>query len=169
MVIWRPVRDYEDLYEVSNDGRVRNIQTKRELSMHDNGYGYMTVLFSRKGRYFHKKIHRLVAEAFIPNSCGHRYVNHIDENKSNNKVNNLEWCTASHNVNHGTRNRRVAQKLAKPVVQFDGKIFVVWDSIIEASRKTGVNNSHISSCCKGERKTAGGYKWRYFRDEEEMA
>ena len=117
---WKPVKGFEGYYEVSNLGRVRSIdrliydkvrQCNRLLKGKilvemDNGHGYKHVMFCKEHKLFNKYIHIMVAEAFIDNPDNLPYVNHIDEDKGNNKSNNLEWCTGSYNNNYGTRTNR---------------------------------------------------------------
>ena len=91
-------------------------------------------------------------------------MNHKDENKHNNCVQNLEWCTVKYNVNYGTRNERMAEKKSKPVLQIDiktGEIIKEFPSTMEVQRQLGINNSHISQCCKGKLKSAYCFKWQY--------
>ena len=111
--IWRPVVGYEGLYEVSNIGRVRSLDRfyyrlhkGKVLSPTKDRYGYLTVTLNCNGKSKTIKIHRLVAQAFLPNPDNLPQVNHKDEDKTNNNVDNLEWCTAKYNVNFGTRQER---------------------------------------------------------------
>lgn len=107
--------------------------------------------------------HRLVAKHFLNEVEGKLQVNHIDENKQNNNFNNLEWCTAKENTNHGTRNKRVSRKLSKEVAQYtmQGELLNIFCSANEAERQTGAYHQHISKCCKGKLKTTGGFIWKY--------
>lgn len=165
---WRPVVGYEGLYEVSNLGRVKTFNYKNHgteafLALTDVD-GYYTVHICEEK---HPKVHRLVAEAFIPNPDNLPEVNHKDENGHNNCVDNLEWCTSRYNNNYGTRNERIAKALSKPVIQYtlDGKFIKEWASTREIGRQLGVYHSNIVSCCNGKRKQFNGYIWRYKQPE----
>ena len=107
-------------------------------------------------------MHRIIATAFIDNPEGKPCVNHIDENKLNNDLSNLEWCTERENNIHGTRMKRIAEKLSQKVIQLDlnDNVLTEFESMKQAEQKTGVLVKNISSCCNGKRKSAGGYKWR---------
>lgn len=170
--IWLPVVGYEGLYEVSNLGRVRSLNynhTKqvRILNQHKTRKGYFLVdLWKNKKRKGYG-VHRLVAEAFIPNWFEDQQVNHIDEDKTNNNVDNLEWCDCKYNNNHGSRNYRISKsntngKLSKVVLQLTktGELVREWPSSQEAGRN-GFRSSHIRSCCCGLRQYHKGYIWRY--------
>lgn len=154
--IWKVIPQYEN-YEASTLGRIRNKTTKYVLKPHKNNRGYLTYSILKK----QVKGHRLVAQTFIPNPKNLSEVNHIDENKENNKVDNLMWCTHQENSSWGTRNKRIAQTLNKKVMQFDlnNNFLKEWNSIKEA--KIYTNSCHIGCCCSGKRKTAGGYIWKY--------
>lgn len=149
-------------YEVSNLGKVRNTKSGKIIKPYLNKSGYLRV-----GLYEHNKrknlfLHRIVATAFIDNPEGKPCVNHIDENKANNDLSNLEWCTVKENIIHGTRTKRIAEKLFKKVIQLDlnDNILNEFESMVQAEQETGVSISNISSCCAGRRKSSGGYKWR---------
>ena len=109
---WRTIQECEN-YEVSNTGKVRNKATKRPLKLQHNEYGYVQVILHDRKRAYQKmrKVHRLVAIAFLPNPDNLSDVNHIDENKDNNTLQNLEWSSHKDNLNHGTRNERIKTKL----------------------------------------------------------
>ena len=162
---WKPVVGYEGLYEVSSEGIVRNLKTGRILKPFYNTKGYVMVnLTSANNDKTKKLVHRLVAQSFIPNNDQSKtLINHKDENKRNNSVANLEWCTYKYNANYGTRNERVAKGNSKPIQQLDmktGLIIATYPSIKEAVLSTGINRSSISMVAKGKGKTAGGYKWK---------
>ena len=104
-------------------------------------------------------IHRLVAEAFIPNPKNLPFINHKDENKQNNCVDNLEWCTQKYNINYGTSLKKRIDLMGKPVICMEtGKRY---KSALEAGKQIGINYKHICDCCRGRRKTTGGYHWEY--------
>lgn len=158
---FRDVPGYEGLYEVSNLGRVKNIKTGRILKPHKHRGGYLLINLCKSGTMRTDLIHRLVANSFLPNPQNLPCVNHKDEDKTNNAISNLEWCTYEYNNNYGTRNERMAEKKSKPVLQFDllGNFIREWTSIRQAIRDTGVNN--IAFVLSGRLKTAGGYLWKY--------
>lgn len=178
--IWKDIKGYEGIYQVSNTGKVRRIgkcsnqytswETKRELKAGDNGSGYKFVNLSHHNNQKQKYIHRLVAQAFIekPKCDEYLTVNHKDGNKNNNDVNNLEWATQSENNQHAydVLNKKTLKnnpKVSKVVIQYDlndNKI-KQYPSIREAERKTNINSSSISEVCRNIRSTAGGFKWKY--------
>lgn len=183
--IWKPIDGYSN-YCVSNKGRVKSLGNNRSrkekiLKPHTTKAGYLMVQLWKDGKGKDFTVHRLVAQAFIPNTEDFPQCNHLDENKTNNCVENLEWCTAKFNHNYGTRNERMAAALkgrkrpeetvkkisaalSKPVLQIDplnDKIIKEWKSATEVKRTLGFNNRHISECCNGKLKSCGGFKWRF--------
>lgn len=162
--VWKDVgecKGYEELarlYEVSNLGRVKN---KKGLIMSPELYqrGYYRVHLYKNNKRKHARINRLVALAFIPNPNNYPMVNHKDENKLNNKVSNLEWCTAKYNANYGTTKERAA----KPLYQLDmnGNIIKEFNSAHQVQKVLGYNVRAIAGCCEGNCKSAYGYKWKY--------
>ena len=179
--LWRDIKDYKDLYQGSNLGRVRSLDRwvkcpngsvrfykGRILKPGTNKYGYLIVILCKNGKVKSFLVHRLVAEAFIDNTDNLPQVNHKDENKLNNNAENLEWCSSSYNINFGTRNEKVAEKntngkQCKPILQYtlDGKFVREWKSAKQAEREGGFNQSHITHCCIGERKKHHNFIWRY--------
>ena len=149
-------------YEVSNLGRVRNIKSGRILKPFPNRGGYLRHKLYGYGKKKNLPLHRIIATAFIDNPDGKPCVNHIDENKLNNDLSNLEWCTVKENNIHGTRTKRAAEKCFKKVIQLDlnDNVLNEFESMRQAERETGVSVGNISSCCNGKTKSAGGYKWR---------
>ena len=149
---------YEGEYAITRDGNVWSYKSNKFLKPRLIG-GYHQVNLYKDGKKKDLYIHRLVADAFIPNPDNLPQVNHKDEDKSNNCVENLEWCDAKYNANYGTRTERVINKISIPVycVELD-KVF---KSGKEAAKELGISNQNITSCCKGKLKTTGGYHWRY--------
>ena len=137
-----------------------------------NNKGYSRVKLCKNGKGKLMLVHRLVAMAFLPNPENKPMVNHKDENPLNNCVDNLEWCTASYNANYGTKNERCVKNRksykfgnnphAKPV--FCEELNKTFDCAIRAEKELGVCGSSISNVCKGKRKTAGGFHWRFAND-----
>lgn len=173
--IWKDVVGYEGLYQVSNLGRVKSLprivkngkiyrrvneRIMANLRAHN---GYIKAYLKRFGKGVNKSIHRMVAEAFIPNPLNLPQVNHIDEDKTNNRVENLEWCTAKHNTCYGTRPKRIAAKNSKPVFQFslDGGFLREFESVKVAAETLKVHPSSIYTCVQGIHSIAYGYKWAY--------
>ena len=163
--IWKPIKNFEGIYDVSNLGNVYSYRLKRNLKLSVDKIGYVRICLQKTNRKDAKRyyVHRLVAEAFIQNIKNKQFINHKDENKTNNCIDNLEWCTAKENMNYGTRNKRIGLS-NKNSVYFSKKIKcidtnIVYPSMSEASRQTGICLPNICKCCKGERKVAGGYKW----------
>ena len=178
---------YEGLYKVSNWGRILNLNyrnTGRERLMNpgkDKG-GYFRVCLRKNGKWKTCKVHRLIAETFLPNPEGKPQVNHKIEGDEGKKINmvifntdgsidkertTIEWVTPKENSNYGTRNERIFEKttngkLSKPVLQFtlDGEFIREWPSTMECGRN-GFSQSHVAECCRGERKSAYGFLWMY--------
>ena len=143
--------------------------SKYILKQRTDKKGYKFVNLYKEKHMYSVKVHRLVAEAFIPNPNNYPQVNHKDENKSNNNVENLEWCTNEYNHNYGTRNERAAKSCCKKIILTNtGEIF---NSTREASKKYNVHNSTICQCLKGVKKSAGklsnGEKliWKYYEED----
>ena len=151
-----------DNYEVSNLGKIRNIKSGRVLKPRLHHSGYLRYCLYENNKKKDLLLHRILATAFIDNPEGKPCVNHIDENKSNNDLSNLEWCTVRENNAHGTRTKRAAEKLSQKVVQLDlnNNVLNEFESIRQAERETGAPRTSISSCCNGKTKSAGGFKWR---------
>ena len=154
----KDIKDYEGLYAITKNGNVWSYKSKKYLKP-TLARGYQKVALYKDGKKKDLYIHRLVAEAYIPNPEKKPQVNHLDENKLNNSVSNLEWATAKENSNYGTRTERSNKKRSKPVycVELDR----VFDGISQAARELDLNKKHICDCCKGRYKTHGGYHWQY--------
>lgn len=176
-MIWEKVKNFEGKYDVSDTGQVRSIVDNkgnhrvRMLKIHISKNGYPMVSLKSNGKSYHVLVHRLVAHAFIHNPLNLPQVNHKDENKTNNNVSNLEWCTAKYNCCYGSRNRKMISKLRRDyrsfhVQQIDlkGNVVGVFFSMREAQRITGIRESGISKCICGELKTSGGFRWERISD-----
>lgn len=157
-IVWKDVSGYEDYYEVSNQGVIRNKNTQRVLKPMLKKNGYLTVDLGYRGTKT-VSVHRIVATAFIEHPNKFPCVNHKNENKIDNRVDNLEWCTQKYNLNYGFG----ATAKNSPVLQFDasGNFIKLWASIKEAAETLGIKYQGISRVCRGERKTSGGFRWEY--------
>lgn len=172
---WKDIQGYEGLYKVSNKGRVYSTSTGTIITPKTNNKGYHHIILCKSGEKKSFLVHRLVASAFIPCKDPSLTVNHIDENRTNNEVENLEWCTLSQNIkmyneNHpdrfkhrqykGSRNRSFSKRLIKQMTK-DGTIVRMWESITDIKHTLNYNNWSISQCCDNKRKSAYGYIWQY--------
>ena len=184
--IWIDIVGYEQLYQISNLGRVKSLnynKTGKEkiLKLCKNNSGYLLVNLSKNSETKKYTVHRLVAEAFIDNPNNLPCIDHINCEKSANSVENLRWVTHKENMNNpitklvlknnGLKNNK-GQKIAticatfknsKPIIQFskDGEFIRKWNCIMDVERELGIDQGNISKCCNGKLKSAGGYKWSY--------
>jgi len=179
-----PIPGYPD-YMIETDGRIFSRKSKKWMKASIGNNGYYGLELSNSEGHKRLNIHRLVALAYIPNPNNYPQVNHKDENKLNNDVSNLEWCTVKYNLNYGTCRERArksrdystltyrinaiknGKKVCKPVSQFTltGEFVGSYESATQANRALGINKSHITECCKGKRKTAHGFVWKYGKGE----
>lgn len=168
MLQWKSIKDFEN-YEVSTTGQVRR---NNKVLNPGIGAGYLIVCLSKHGLYKTKRVHRLVAETFLPNPANLPAVNHKDGIKTNNELNNLEWCSHSHNINHAHANNLVGSvNYINIIIATDAAQNIsVYKNISEASKSIGVPDgfSNIAKCCKGERPTAYGYSWKYASDLDSL-
>lgn len=164
--IWRNIEGYEGLYQISNFGRVKSLRFGKEKIMKERTINcYFAVNLHKDGKKKSYLVHRLVASAFLPNPNNLPQVNHIDEVKTNNRVDNLEWCSAKYNVNYGFRMQRFIEsntnnpKISKKVLCIEtGKIY---PSVRQVERELGFYQTNISAACRGKYKTSYGFHWRY--------
>lgn len=158
---WKTISGYDSDYEVSNIGNVR-YDKKYILPTHTDGR-YLTVNIRKNGKRISAFVHRLVAIAFIPNKHFLPEVNHKNEIKTDNRVENLEWCTHKYNCNYGTRMQRIKEKQNIAVLQYtlSGKFIREYASMHIAADAIDADAGHICDCCSGNRSRAYGYFWRY--------
>lgn len=179
---WKDIPGYKGLYKINNNGEIISYSRKKPIikksTISKNGYCRVSLYKNKISKIY--LIHRLVALVFLENPNNYSQINHKDENKLNNNVDNLEWCDSKYNLNYGTRTKRIADKLKvihkgkhfSPRTEFKKgmgamKIYnstnnKIYSSMQEASKDTGVPTSNICNCCKGRIKKAGGYKWEYY-------
>lgn len=190
--IWKDIEEFKGNYQVSNTGRVRRIKDySNQYATWNNGYkiltarkhsnGYLRVMLSINGKHYDRYIHRLVAQTFIDNPNNYAEINHIDGNKKNNRIENLEWCNRSHNNKHAyqiglhTLNGCYGKK--KPVAKIDIRtdiILDIYESVECAAKAVGLKSySNISACCnyaenpqkyKRPVLTCKGYKWKFIKE-----
>lgn len=177
---WKPVKGYEEFYQVSNLGRVRSLPRRlfnglgyfikkgKVLKPYKDKDGYLVVGLRNSGHNKTAKIHRLVAEAFISNPHNLPQINHKNERRNDNRADNLEWCTNQYNLNYGNHNKKMSQTLrrikgSKPVIQYSksGVFQRKWHSLHQIERELGYQHGNISQCCKGCFKQAYGYVWKF--------
>ena len=168
---WRDIEGYEGLYQVSNLGNIKSLGNDKKrkekiLKPNINNYGhYLKVCLFKQGKQKQYLVHRLVAQAFIPNPQNLPQINHKSEIKTDNRVENLEYCSAEYNNNYGTHNQRSAAsrinhpKRSKQVLCVEtGKIY---SSTHQVERELGFANTYISAVCRGKTKTAYNFHWKY--------
>lgn len=181
--IWKDIKDYEGLYQISNLGRIKslnreflmenkltknmNVRKIKEkiLNQYENKDKYLSVyLYKNKIRKMYL-VHRLVAQNFIINNKNYCEINHIDNNKQNNCDKNLEWCSRQYNIEYFSRTCLVGNSKRKtryqPTEQYDldGKYLKTWKTILDAEKF--YNTNHISECCRGKYQVIKGYRWKY--------
>lgn len=190
--IWKDIKGYEGLYQISNLGNVKKIKNKKyninkkeveekdinkciSIGTHKLGYKYVK-LTDKNGIRKNLFLHRIIAEEFIENPNNFNIINHKDGDKSNNDINNLEWTTQKDNVNHAWKNglcenvRKVCaingRKKSKKIIQKNknGEVIKVWNSTMDIERELGILHNNITSCCKHYNRTAGGFIWEYYKE-----
>lgn len=183
---YKDIKNYEGLYQVTSYGRVYSLISKKFLKPQKEKEGYLRVNLYKNNKMKHYPIHRLVAQAFILNPSKLPQINHISEDKTDNRVSNLEYCTAKYNVNYGTRTKRavakrlqnpnwmasirkhlkaIHEKKSKAVLQLtkEGIFVAEYPSAIEAEKQTRIDKSSIGKCCRGDKNHshAGNFLWKY--------
>lgn len=176
---WKSVKDYEGIYEVSNLGEVKSLERldsrgrrrkEKLLKLQKDGDDYLFIRLSKNGVKKPVRINRLVYSTFVEEIPEGLQVNHIDENKENNRVDNLNLMTSKENNNWATRNARSAAARSKQVEAIDkitGRVIFTFPSTREAGRQ-GFNQSNVAKCCRGEYKSHGGFIWRYKENAQEQ-
>lgn len=173
--VWKPIDGFEDYYQVSSLGRVKScdrlvtrngrkvLRIGKVLKQAKDGGGYLQVFLCKDGKPTIFSVHRLVYEAFHGQIPEGMQVNHIDEDKSNNRIENLNVMTSKENINWGTGNDRRSKSLSKPIIQYslNGDKLAEFDSLSDASNQLNIKIGNISSTLNGKRKTAGGFKWKF--------
>ena len=167
--IWKDIKGYEGQYQVSNFGNVRNLHFNHSknkiglLKLQNNGKGYLFVCLYKGKKMEQKQVHRLVAEAFIPNPDNLPCVNHKSECPMLNFVCCLEWCTRAYNNAYGTARQRMINTKSIPIDQFDkgGNFIKRWKSMTEAGRQLGIYPQNICAVLKGKKQTSHGFIWKY--------
>lgn len=183
--VWKDIEGYEGLYQISNLGNIKSLkynktETEKKIKLY-NKRNYLQVALAQQGKIKWYSVHRLVAKAFIPNPNNYPCINHKDENKQNNCIDNLEWCTHKYNSNYGTIKERqsnikkgrntsqetrnkIGEANSKQVGQFKKgteELIQVFPSVINAAKQLGLKKQNISACCLNRLKSHGGYSWKY--------
>lgn len=172
--IWKDIQGFEGLYQASTLGNIRSVDRVITQFGHKKHYnrrmkgqiikpklqnsGYSVVWLSKSGKVSPYTVHRIIANTFIKPIEGSDYVNHIDGNKENNKVSNLEWCTLSENITHSYRD--IGRKPSKPLSVLCVDTGEIFESIQRAAKDKGITKTSISHVIHGRNKTAGGLKWQ---------
>lgn len=170
--VWKDVVGFEG-YKVSNYGKVKTVKFGRDSILHTSlARGYPHVTLYKNGIKNTKSVHRIVAEAFIPNTNNLPQVDHIDGNRANAALSNLRWCTAKENQNFEIAQKKRIYvhilKEGKPIVQYSlkGEFINRWNSVSTASRTLGITREGIRDCCLGKQKTAFGFVWKYVEESQ---
>lgn len=185
---WKNIKGYEGLYQINKKGQIRSLDRYATIKSGAQRIvkgkmkiasirkdGYYSLILSKKGINKRYVVHRLLAETFIPNPENKCCVNHIDGNKQNNELSNLEWCSHVENMKHAfktklidnealiKRGAKISKERRKKVAQFtkDNKLIAVYESQHEAEVATNIPQGRISFCCSGKYKTAGGFIWKF--------
>ena len=167
--MFKNIAGFNNQYQINTEGQIKNSKDKI-LSQSISNSGYYRVHLCKDGKAKWYAVHKLVAQTFIPNPLHLPEVNHKDENKLNNNVDNLEWCNSKYNTNYGARNKRISKTKTNNTYNTKQVLCVetgiIYPSIMEAQRQTGIFNTAIGKECKGERKTAGHNHGVYINNKE---
>ena len=178
--IWKDVVGYEGLYMISNLGRIKSFHHKRAriLKPGQNKLGYRMLSLFKNEIGKTKMVHRLIAESFIPNTENKPCIDHINGDPTDNRIENMKWCTHKENLNNPVTRKKMSNtwaneelkekmrfmqkhRIGVDMLTLDGKYIRSFDSIRQASFHSGAWDSEIARCCKDESKSTGGYKWRF--------
>lgn len=161
---WREVKEYSN-YEVNQFGEIRHKKRKHILKPRSNNSGYQYVNFKINGKNINFAVHRIVANAFIPNPNGYTEINHKDYNKMNNCIDNLEWVSSSQNKQHAFLKEENKKNRGKAVNQYtkEGTFIKTFDTITEAAKELNCCVAAISNCCLGRTKTSQGFQWSFVK------
>lgn len=181
MEIWKQIEGYDN-YMVSNLGRVKSLKFGKEkvLKYGKDSGGYLTICLCKDGKVKRFLIHRLIAKTFLPNPDNKPCIDHINTNRSDNRVNNLRWATYKDNSNNPITKEKMSVNNGnlgkfgklnpnhKPILQFDlnGNFIRRWESAMDIERELNISHSQIAACCRGKIKTSYGYKWGYVEEYE---
>ena len=158
--IWKNIEGYEGEYQVSNTGKVRSLKNNLILKQQCDRYGYFRVILYKNSKMSNKLVHRLVAEAFIPNPEKFNIVNHKDENPKNNNFSNLEWCTQKYNANYGNAQVKRLKTRTKPLIAINTKTgFIREFNCINDAVREKFYYKFIKQCLNGNKKFYKGFKW----------
>lgn len=171
---WKDIPEYEGYYQINNCGEIRNVRTNKKIKPFLNKYGYLQVTLCKNKKTKLFRVHRLVSLCFLPKVKGKELINHINGNKKDNRVENLEWCNASENIKHAYENKLQEPLigkdniLSKVTYQYDinHNLIKVWESIGCISRELNIKKQYISACCLGKIKSTHGYIFKYSEECE---
>lgn len=181
---WKDIEGYKGLYQISSNGAIRSLDRDikyktgriqhikgkiRKLKINNRGYQIVSLFKNDKEKTF--LVHRLVALHFLPNPKNLNEVNHIDENKLRNCVDNLEWCNRKYNCNYGDRNKIMGEKHKKAIIQFDENYNYIklWDCAKTIANELKYDSSNIARCCNNKQKLYKNFKWGYEKDFEKIS
>lgn len=156
--MFKDIPGFEGHYAATSCGRIWSHKSQKFLKPTSNGAGYLVVNLSKEGKIYRFYVHRLVGLTYLPNPDNLPQINHKDENKQNNNINNIEWCDCQYNINYGEHNKKSSESRKQPVycVELDR----VFDSAKQAGEELGISRANISSCLAGRRLSVGGYHWQ---------